>query len=197
MRIAFYLIVSMMIMLIWILLTALFLPAHASTRAMIYGMGPVMNDSSVPFYSEWKTVMSTAEYKAPERAFTGDIVLLLKQVKARFPAKMYRSNAGWTTPQEFANNGGDCKGFAIAEYYALIEAGVDDARMYLAAYKTDAKKWNGERITHMILVVDDKWVLDNNRDSVGVIQQYTTTHEFMPYKINARGWEAFDFTNMN
>lgn len=65
----------------------------------------------------------------------------------------------WETPEEMFDRGGDCEGFAVAKYHALLALGFDKNAMRIAIV------WDAQdREEHAVLIVraaDDTWLLDN------------------------------------
>ncbi len=59
----------------------------------------------------------------------------------------------------------DCKGYAMAKAYALQDAGIDPSRMRVAGMELMGRQ-------HLVLVVDERYVLDNLDDSVRRIEEY-------------------------
>lgn len=59
----------------------------------------------------------------------------------------------------------DCKGYAMAKAYALQDAGIDASRMRAAELELMGRR-------HVVLVVDERYVLDNLNDSVRRIEEY-------------------------
>lgn len=66
----------------------------------------------------------------------------------------------WQTPHEFldVNKAGDCEDYAIAKAYLLLSSGmVDASRMKIVLLSPVYPIISG----HAVLLIDDKWVLDN------------------------------------
>jgi hypothetical protein len=59
----------------------------------------------------------------------------------------------------------DCKGYAMAKAYALQDAGIEANRMRIAELELMGRR-------HVVLVVDERYVLDNLDDSVRRIEEY-------------------------
>jgi predicted transglutaminase-like cysteine proteinase len=59
----------------------------------------------------------------------------------------------------------DAKGYAMAKAYALQNAGVDESRMRVAQFKLMDR-------THVVLVVDERYVLDNVYSRVQSLERY-------------------------
>ena len=59
----------------------------------------------------------------------------------------------------------DCKGYAMAKAYALQDAGVDASRMRIAELELMGRG-------HVVLVVDERYVLDNLDDNVRRLTEY-------------------------
>lgn len=67
----------------------------------------------------------------------------------------------WATPLELEDIGaGDCEDFAMGKYYYLADSGISPVRMKLAVLYTKHNIW------HAVLVVDGKYILDNNSTKV-------------------------------
>jgi len=62
----------------------------------------------------------------------------------------------------------DCKAYTMAKAYALQDAGIHESRMRTAVFP-----FRGGR--HMVLVVDERYVLDNFHSDVRRIEQYRNT----------------------
>jgi len=60
-------------------------------------------------------------------------------------------------------------GYAMAKSYALQDAGVDESRLRIAQF-------NVLNETHVALVVDERYVLDNFYDGVRLIDEYQRLH---------------------
>jgi predicted transglutaminase-like cysteine proteinase len=68
----------------------------------------------------------------------------------------------WATPDELIDRGaGDCEDFAIAKYFALIQAGVDEALLKIIYARLLT---TGEN--HMALAYADSLILDNLIDNI-------------------------------
>ena len=63
----------------------------------------------------------------------------------------------------------DAKGYAMAKAYALQDAGVDESRLRIARVKIMEQ-------THFVLVVDERYVLDNVYNNVRRLDQYERLH---------------------
>jgi predicted transglutaminase-like cysteine proteinase len=63
----------------------------------------------------------------------------------------------------------DAKGYSLAKAYALQDAGVDESRMRVAELTLMGR-------SHMVLVVDNQWVLDNAYTGVRRVDQYEKFH---------------------
>lgn len=79
----------------------------------------------------------------------------------------------------------DAKGYSLAKAYALQNAGIDESRMRVAAFPLMNR-------SHMVLVVDDRWVLDNAYMGVRRIEQYEKFHAYerlasLPVTLMAEG----------
>lgn len=64
----------------------------------------------------------------------------------------------------------DCKGYAMAKAYALEDAGIDASRMRIAELDLMGR-------THVVLVVDERYVLDNVYNRVRTLRDYERFHE--------------------
>jgi hypothetical protein len=60
-------------------------------------------------------------------------------------------------------------GYAMAKSYALQDAGIDDSRLRIAQFTVLAQ-------THVALVVDERYVLDNFYDGVRRLEEYQRLH---------------------
>lgn len=70
----------------------------------------------------------------------------------------------WASPGESLAKGfGDCEDYAILKYYSLLQLGFDkdDLKLLVAVDKTEL---------HTVLIVDDKYLLDNETDEVKQIK---------------------------
>ena len=68
----------------------------------------------------------------------------------------------WATPDELIDRGaGDCEDFAIAKYFSLIQAGVDESLLKIIYARLLT---TGEN--HMALAYDDSLILDNLVDNI-------------------------------
>jgi hypothetical protein len=63
----------------------------------------------------------------------------------------------------------DAKGYAMAKAYALQDAGIDESRMRVADFKLMGR-------SHVVLVLDERYVLDNVYNSVRSLDQYQRFH---------------------
>jgi predicted transglutaminase-like cysteine proteinase len=63
----------------------------------------------------------------------------------------------------------DAKGYAMAKAYALQDAGIDESRMRLADFKLMDR-------SHVVLVIDERYVLDNVYNAVRSLDQYQRFH---------------------
>jgi hypothetical protein len=59
----------------------------------------------------------------------------------------------------------DAKGYAMAKAYALQDAGVDESRMRIATFNLMGR-------SHVVLVVDERYVLDNAHGAVRALHEY-------------------------
>lgn len=64
----------------------------------------------------------------------------------------------------------DAKGYAMAKAYALQNAGIDESRMRVAQFKLMER-------SHVVLVVDERYVLDNVYNRVRTLRDYQRFHE--------------------
>jgi hypothetical protein len=64
----------------------------------------------------------------------------------------------------------DAKGYAMAKAYALQNAGIDESRMRVAHFKLLER-------SHVVLVVDERYVLDNVYNRVRTLRDYERFHE--------------------
>lgn len=60
----------------------------------------------------------------------------------------------------------DSKGYTMAKAYALQDAGIDESRMRAAEFRNMGRP-------HMVLVVDNRWVLDNFYDNPRHVSEYS------------------------
>ena len=73
----------------------------------------------------------------------------------------------WATPDELIEQGaGDCEDFAIAKYFALIQAGIDEALLKIIYARLLT---TGEN--HMALAYDDSLILDNLFDNIMIMAE--------------------------
>lgn len=59
----------------------------------------------------------------------------------------------------------DCKGYTMAKAYALQDAGIDEARLRIAQFDLFGR-------SHAVLVIDERYVLDNFYDHVRGLDEY-------------------------
>jgi predicted transglutaminase-like cysteine proteinase len=90
----------------------------------------------------------------------------------------------WATPREFLQKSGDCEEYAVTKFYALINLGVPEGRMRIAAVKDGIRG-----VGHAVLIVfldDDAYILDNltnlvlsHRKLTHYTPQYTVNRDYM------------------
>jgi len=166
-------------------------PLTVYQQPVLYGTGATWADTRMPFHAEWKGVVDAVKV-SPRPPYTGNIMPLLERTKAKFPKSKYSMHNGdrWITPQEFAEKGGDCKGYAVSYYYALLDAGITDDRMFLMVLQLPDKS-----VGHIVLVVDNKYVLDNAVVNIPDYRAYMGLNaKFLPWKMNRNGYEAYRFS---
>lgn len=122
-------------------------------------------------------VAGCAAFQEPARfpvdGYAGET--LLERVLSRVNVEANRSpacalispcQAGLPSREELARTHFlDCKGYAMAKAYALEDAGIDASRMRIAELDLMGR-------THVVLVVDERYVLDNFDDNVRRLAEY-------------------------
>lgn len=150
----------------------------------VFIVAPVWNYDIAPFH-KWVPVVKHSTYEQPDYHFNGDIKTELDRMRADY-AERYSfiddPYDHWQTRKEFRKNGGgDCEDFAIAWYYDLLELGLRDDEMYIALFKRPS----GD--VHAVLIIQDQWVLDQQREKVFPISSYDN-YGILQYRINRKGW---------
>ena len=120
---------------------------------------------------------------------------VLKTINDMINRKPYKIS-GWLSPQQFEQAPySDCKGYAVAKYYALRRAGWK---------KSDLNLWSGdyivrgliqdEKIPHLILVANingKQRVLDIGSEGNLPLAKDYFYKRFMPaYRFNENGWDV-------
>lgn len=98
----------------------------------------------------------------------------------------------WKSPEEFyADGGGDCEDFSIAKYHLLKDK--YDVVLLLGVVKSSG-------IYHAVLMVDNKWILENGRNYV-YEKSFLAGHMTIEYASDDKGYllcnESFKDTCTN
>ncbi len=94
---------------------------------------------------------------------------VLSGINSRVNAYKYIPDEGdvWSTPEQFySRGGGDCEDFSIAKYHEVKKAMPDSKLEIAVVYDRQVKLY------HAVLVVNNKWVLDNQQKKVYAISSY-------------------------
>ena len=107
-------------------------------------------------------------------------------IEYRTDADGYGQTDYWATPDEMAANGfGDCEDFAIAKYFALLDAGADMADLSIAYVDSPAG-------AHMVLLYSDAngtdWVLDNASRYIREVSRRSDLKEL--YRFNSTAMQV-------
>ncbi len=89
----------------------------------------------------------------------------LNQLKQRSDIDTWGHQDYWATPDDLLRRGaGDCEDLAIAKFFALLQLGVPEDRLWLAR-GVRLNPWNSRLQSHLVTVYEDRdgtpWVLDN------------------------------------
>lgn len=142
------------------------------------------------YFPKWQDVIQRAHFQNPSHVFEGDIVPLLTRLQRKYRKMPYKKDYEiygvanyWATRQETRQHGAaDCKGFALAEYQDLVEAGVPDMRLWFRV--VIVRKTNE---IHAVLQADD-WILDRRAERL--LSQEEFLRYYIPvYSINRIGWK--------
>ncbi len=90
----------------------------------------------------------------------------------------------WETPAEMFDRGGDCEGFAIAKYHALIALGFDKDALKIAVV------WDAQdREEHAVLFVraaGETWLLDNKLSAPQLAADFASRYRLV-YAVSPEG----------
>jgi predicted transglutaminase-like cysteine proteinase len=140
-------------------------------------------------FTKWNRVVSQTWVIAPAKPFAGNLKAKLDKVQARYlrvryveDKKNYKLTDYWATPAEMrAKRSGDCEDFAIAEYFDLVKAGVDERKLWIIIVAVKATKE-----THAVLRAGE-WILDRRMPRVISIADFE--EKYTPiYRINRKAW---------
>lgn len=140
-------------------------------------------------FPHWRDLLAREQFVPPSHVFKGDVKPLLDAIFMKWKhlhyvtaTENYGTEDHWATREEtLKKDSYDCKGFDIAAYYDLLEAGVDESRMLIHVVYI---KSTGE--IHSVLVVDD-WFLDNRAGQV--MPATVLTDYYIPiFELNRQGW---------
>ncbi len=141
-------------------------------------------------FPKWQDVIQRSQFHIPSHVFEGDIVPLLTRIHRKYRQMPYMKDYEiygianyWATRQETRQHGAaDCKGFALAEYQDLVEAGVPDTRLWFRV--VIVRKTNE---LHAVLQADD-WILDRRAERLLTLNEFL--RYYIPiYSINRIGWK--------
>lgn len=144
-------------------------------------------DSSENFsvLTEWNALLKRSPVYAGQGTPTLDALRRTNETINHLPGKAY-DNTGWQTPLEFvASPVADCKGYAVAKYYALRALGFSADQLNL---------WSGDYKgkSHLILVAEvegKEYVLDIMEPELPEASTYFYKNFQPGYRLNEQGWD--------
>lgn len=135
-------------------------------------------------------ILNDQDFTPPAEPFAGDLRELAGEVHARYlrgfsyvPSQtQYGAGNYWPTRGETLHSRkADCKGFAVAAYYDLLEAGVPEEMLYIWVV---VLKKTGE--VHAVAIAGE-YVIDRMVTRVITLEEARGVYTSI-YRFNRRGW---------
>ena len=140
-------------------------------------------------FPKWQRVMSNERFTPPAAPFAGDLNALIAAIHKKYASvpyvedfKNFQKEDYWQTREDMKKQGsGDCEDFAIAEYYDLLEAGVNPSSLWIAVVID-----NRRQQLHAVLIANDK-ILDQINSAPLNLSDFEKFYTPI-FKINREGW---------